>query len=622
MHDIFYYSGSIDQTKNKALAECRTEYAWILNESVDYTDFDLRWLPDRHEQNQAHAWGSHNNANSHTTWLLPVDNLRRGSVDSNYHDRVLPGKQLPQIHWPNFVDTHLTGSDWYNSLCNWLLNQNIDHKWVWVVDDRLDYSNFDFDWLPDSWDSKYIHCWTNANSQKLSYTWLVNLEVLANREYCFHSSNIKFKHEHGHCETVLLDMGLDLNDYPWTRKIRYTGNMQQVLINAITRCESEWLQILSNSCSYSTFDFNWKPDLDQIEYVHCWPTTHQEKGETFLIHVPSFQRTQNLNFDFNHPPVKRNPWPAVIYTQDSIAGAMNNNTRPGSLYAVYYKPQSVIHKFPEPCLWDNRPVVSLNRCHSVCLVPRDCVVSQEIYEYPYLLQREEWADEEKLDIVFITNGEKDARSNYDKLVKQVSYWGVRGISHGHSPRLKAYQEAAKLSQTDWFLAVFAKCTVNEDFMPFNWLPDYWQKPKHYIFYNNNIDLDLTYGHMAPVAYNVNLLMANAGGIDITQSQEHAVVPRVISSTQLTEPWEIWRTAFRETVKLMYYNEQEFSVETQYRLTKWLDGNGHIWYQRGSRDAVNFYEATDGSWHWLMMTSEWDWLRQRFDSLYSSEVLTT
>jgi hypothetical protein len=129
--------------------------------------------------------------------------------------------------------------------------------------------------------------------------------------------------------------------------------------------------------------------------------------------------------------------------------------------------------------------------------------------------------------------------------------------------------------------------------------------------------------MAPIAYNKKLMLENRGGLDMTLAQEHAVIPEVISETKLTDPWDTWRTAFRETVKLLYYAQTDNSIELQYRLDRWLNAEvcwakHNPWYQYGSQDAKDFFESVGGEWHWVMMTNEWDWLRKKFNTLYPKQ----
>ena len=612
MYDIIHYTGDIEFAKKQALEHSQTEYVWLLHNDVDYTDFDLRFVPNRFEQDQAHAWPSHNNEQAYTTWLMP-----RKFENVNYHRESLPTKDRPVSHmtWPDFNEVTLSGRDWHDSLCNWLLGlPHLMADWVWVCDQRIDYTGFDFSWRPSYFDQQYIHCFTMKDREQLSYTWLVNRSVLRDRQYKFIKKDLSFQ-DNKHREDVYLDMGNITVPIIGSKRVRFTGRMEDVLRNAVKRCTKEWMFVYSSCSNYEDFDFSWLPDLDQMHYTHCWPAPGQIKGDTFLIHIPSFRHSNEFRWNFDHPVVKRYPWPGLIYEQDNLADAINDNERPSSLYTVYYKDKSKIHFFPTPCLWDERPVVGMNLCNSVSLVPRDCIVEKEIYEYPYLEHNTAAADSCKMDIVFLHNNEAGHHANYDRLNHR-SY-DIPYVVKGVTPRLKAYQTAADKSNTDWFLAVFAKCWMTDNFVEFKWRPDYWQQAKHYIFYNHNKDLDLTYGHMAPIAYNKRLMLENTGGLDMTLAQQHAVVPEAISQTELTDPWDIWRTAFRETAKLLYYAKTSDNIELHYRLNRWLDAK-QLWYNRGATDAKNYFESTDGEYAWLMLTNEWDWLRKRFDVLYSAD----
>jgi hypothetical protein len=184
-----------------------------------------------------------------------------------------------------------------------------------------------------------------------------------------------------------------------------------------------------------------------------------------------------------------------------------------------------------------------------------------------------------------------------------------------SGRLNSYRAAARGSNTDWFIAVFAKCHVTAEIATLyaNWTPDYWQEPKHYIFHNHNLDNDLVYGHMAPIAYNRRLILENSGGLDITLAQPHTVVPILLSETRLAgDDWTDWRTAFREVVKLLKYNESAPTIDSQHRLWTW-ENRGSPAAIRGARDARQFYESCGGEDSWLLLTVEWDWLRNYYDS---------
>jgi hypothetical protein len=221
--------------------------------------------------------------------------------------------------------------------------------------------------------------------------------------------------------------------------------------------------------------------------------------------------------------------------------------------------------------------------------------------------------DDPLDIVFISNGEHGADHHYEYL-----QWAVQQQCHDKGNRIHrvdkvkgrvaCYQAAARTSKTDWFLAVFAKLQVNQDF-DWTWQPDRLQEAKHYIFHAYNPVNHLTYGHQAMIAYNRRLVLENTGkGLDFTLDQLHEVIP-IVSGTAYydNDPWTCWRTAFREVLKLRHSLPD---VENEYRLGEWLtkgEGvNGH-WSVIGAEDAVTYYEQVKGDFAELKKSYEWEWL---------------
>jgi hypothetical protein len=218
-----------------------------------------------------------------------------------------------------------------------------------------------------------------------------------------------------------------------------------------------------------------------------------------------------------------------------------------------------------------------------------------------------------LDIVFISNGEPNAGSNYLQMQMFLanSSKNTNKVHHsaGVNGRVAAYQAAAKLSTTPWFFAVFAKLEVDPKFN-WTWQPDRMQQPKHYIFHAYNPVNGLTYGHQAMIAYNKNMVLENAGaGLDFTLDQPHEVVPVLSGVANYNEtPWTAWRTAFREVLKL---KASLPDVESEYRLRMWLSNAGEVpnaeWSQWGAEDAVEYYDEVGGDFAALKKSYEWTWL---------------
>ena len=132
----------------------------------------------------------------------------------------------------------------------------------------------------------------------------------------------------------------------------------------------------------------------------------------------------------------------------------------------------------------------------------------------------------------------------------------------------ALKAASDISNTPWSYQVFAKTELCKDF-EFDYAPDYFQIPKHYIFHCHNHSNGLVYGHMGVVLYNNRMVQESADyselGLDFTMSFPTETIPQLSCYGRFaTSPYQAWRTAFRETSKLCSFSD----VESKYRLKIW------------------------------------------------------
>jgi hypothetical protein len=281
------------------------------------------------------------------------------------------------------------------------------------------------------------------------------------------------------------------------------------------------------------------------------------------------------------------------------------------------------------CLWSakDRTVVRATRSGATCKVPRDIKqhLKTQIYDYPYL-DKYHFVNEyytgktfPGIDIVYISNGEPDEEKWYNTLCYVSNNTGsdikwIRGVNG----RTAAYQAAARASTTPWFFAVFAKLEVDYDFPWQDWMPDYWQEPKHYIFNARNPINGLEYGHQGVIAYNKRLVLENnAPGIDFTLSQPHESVPILSGTAHFNQDaWMTWRTAFREVIKLKHFDATAPTLENSHRLDVWCtraEGKYAEYCLQGAQDAVKYYNEVNGDYELLKLSFEWAWLRKRYEN---------
>ncbi|NDB66377.1 MAG: hypothetical protein EB168_12035, partial [Euryarchaeota archaeon] len=181
-------------------------------------------------------------------------------------------------------------------------------------------------------------------------------------------------------------------------------------------------------------------------------------------------------------------------------------------------------------------------------------------------------------------------------------------------RVNSFHRAADATDSRWIFIVTAKLKVNAQF-DFGWQPDMLQQPKHYVFHAHNPMTGLEYGHVAMVAYNRMMLYENdGGGLDFTLNQAHEVVPLLSGTVNMgNDDTVIWRTTFREVIKLKHRLSQMPDIEASHRLRKWCT-QGTPASMQAANDAVEYYDSVDGEFEKLKLSYEWEWLDQYRNSL--------
>jgi len=601
MFDIFYIGNAPeDAVKVNSIIEAqqlsRTRYCWVLNYLCNYTDFDFLWEPKPWDSQFIHAWASQWQVDSET-YLIP-------SVPCNevkYHSKVI--KRKPD-------------------------------KTNWNIPNNVDVADFDFSWHPDTTEPPYIyqvgtqHQKTGGPRYSVPSATIVKYigEITINHiSIC--NENVYFI-DHNNISNSEIQVSESFDNVIKTRFISsYMGTLKRI----VRKLDNGYIWVTSSLCDYSDFDFSWHPEQWQSTMLHVFPSNEQKFGDTFLIHVESFNdRIGNteilewydtINF-ITDCSVPRWDIPTVRTTDDSIVDDVKQHNFTDPIVLFTNSPNDG-YDIPTISLWreKTRTVVPLSNGANITLVPRDAKndITSQVYDYPYISKKHITYKDNPLDIIYISNGESNAEQNWEHLLNcTTSFTNKVSRVDKVDGRVQAYQQAAKLSDTAWFFAVFAKLEVNENF-DWNWQPDRLQQSKHYIFHAKNPITGLEYGHMAMIAYNKELVLDNdAPGLDFTLDQEHEVVP-VLSGTAYYADniGTAWRSAFREVIKL----KDSSTIDNEYRLQKWLDSSDTelgIWSQRGAEDAVEYYENVNGEFDKLRLSYEWKWLNVYFNAKYDKE----
>ena len=258
MFDIYWYDyddcSNISELITKAKMSSRTEYIWLAHRSVDYSNFNWRWVPNYHQKNFYHAWPSHNNLNCLTTWLIPIE------YDFENTEKV--------YHW----ELGLLG----------VIEPASGKLWNWIKDDRIDYSNFNFNWFPDVHDWGYNHEFTMGGKNTLSYTTLTR----DSKKIKYHNTNLSFN-----------------SDYTIPKYYYDYDDCVDILVLIAKAKEkysdSEFIWLVHSGVDYTNFDFDWHPDGDQVKFYHAWASHNNPKCYTTWL-IPQNIDFNRSNLEFQH----------------------------------------------------------------------------------------------------------------------------------------------------------------------------------------------------------------------------------------------------------------------------------------------------------------------------------
>ena len=537
-----------------------------------------------------------------------------------------PAEKMPTVEY------HVPGAT-ERKYMNWPRAELLEDRTAWTVPANIDESTVDFSWQPDPGDPPYIYqfatqhqrtggpIYTVPGAVEIKYVDQIRARVDSNATAIY-----EIDHMCGNAGKIANT----------TKTVRYFDNYRDTLIRIAKSIgtEHEFVWICSSICDYTNFDFSWHPEQWQATMLHVFASNEQKFGDTFFMHVPTFAARAekkallewyDVNY-LNRPVARRSP-PLMLHHNDSHVEAVQTMTWAGPVAVFNAGTSNVLSvALPAVNLWrkETKTIVPLTASASTVLVPKTAVplIKTQLYDYPYIDKTHRQLHPAQLmDIVFISYDEPEADRNWDilhnKFPQSYRVHGVAGME-------LALEAAADVSTTPWYWAVFAKTELAPNF-DFGFVPDYMQQAKHYIFNCRNMVNGLEYGHMGMVLYNCqgirDINRKGNFGLDYTLSFPHESIPILSCLGRFnTTPYHTWRTAFRETAKLAFFESEQSTVDGQYRLRTWLDraeGDHADWCLRGAQDGQEFFETTNGELDKLKQSFRWEWLREYFNSRYSN-----
>lgn len=242
------------------------------------------------------------------------------------------------------------------------------------------------------------------------------------------------------------------------------------------------------------------------------------------------------------------------------------------------------------------------------------------------------------DIVMITYGEVGADDRFKELQGRFP-WRVLRVD-GVDGIWNAHYEAARTARTKWFYVVDGDCRPYDvfefDFQPYE-IDEDWV----YVWKCYNPVTDLSYGHSGIKLFNKRHILRYVGveepDFTTTIAGKFTLVNQVASVTEyyMSGDFAIWRTAFREYVKLQVSYMTDNSInhtDTGYRkdrlelsATSSMDPNNMT--KQGAKDASdylynNILVSDDGTVFWpndfLITINDYNFLKEKFENERSNK----
>jgi hypothetical protein len=640
---------------------------WSVPADIDADAVDFSWRPDPNSPPYVYHFGTGNLSSVGLTYTVPgaTDIKFAGPIPlmSDDHE-VLIQSEIFYIDHSNALSAarfaslqvtmpHIQKVRFYNSMLDTL--RRCAHRCTtpsfWAISSHNDYHGFDFTWRPEVWQMGMIHVF-GTQWNKWSETFLVdrsefqrqvvwqkNLEEFYNLNFVQDQQVVAATDasdviviDHNNPETSMVIDDVQSRSGRIVRVARYFDTYRDTLMRLLADLEHGHVWVISSLCDYRDFDFSWQPEAWQKDMLHVFPSGDQKFGDTFYVPVSALKKAlpdlvmldwfDTINY-CEDQRVRRWPMPCVKHHNDSHVDTILQSQWQYP-FMMFSTSEANVDLAPTVSLWDNKSktIVPLDSAAATIVVPRAAAaeIKTQCYDYPYIDQTHRHLMSAPLqDVVFISYDEPEADQNWailrDLCPRARRLHGIQGME-------TALEAAADLSTTPWYFAVFAK-TILEPSFDFRFQPDLMQQPKHYIFNCRNALNGLEYGHMAVVLYNCagirEVNRSGSWGVDYTMSWPTESIPILSCHGKFnTTAYHTWRTAFRETAKLAWFESQQPTIEGRYRLNTWLDraqGAHSEWCLQGARDGVEFFDRNGGDQAVIKQSFRWQWLREYFVQLH-------
>ena len=408
-------------------------------------------------------------------------------------------------------------------------------------------------------------------------------------------------------------------NFPHRKNTGFISSYLDILKSYLSEIRTEHFWLLTSVVDYKNFNFDFIPEQHQSSQCHVWTCTNNKEGDTFLFNTDRLRKQINdLKFlrdlkDINYhrsEELSYHEWPIEQFKLGDLVERVQSQ----KTFCVHYAFHDDTTGFMQPSFWDGKKIHVHDKKKTMLTVPK-VNITNDLYDHNKIVFDSNESKPLPIDIFFLHNNENMAMANLDELEKHCKTLSksVKTVSN-ISGRSAALQEVANRSDTDYFYVVPAKTKISKKFN-FGFVPDTMKLPRHYIFDCYNPAIDYAYGHQAVVLYNKHLCIDTTENVlDFTMARQHEHV-RILSGESTFQQDEVvcYRTAFREVVKLLYYNHIGPTVENKHIVNKWQKAD-HGVIQKAFVDAERFVHEINFDQSQIKKTYDWNFVDLFFKGL--------
>ena len=285
---------------------------WEILTGIDSRSFDFSWVPHPEDPPYIYVFGNQ----WHGAEKMPTVKYNvPGATEIKYVSTIIATLKPDMTNWiipkdivikdfdfswvPDPYDppyNYIFGNQWYPAeemaTVTYVVPGGIEDKFVsdivatlgknsnnWEIPQGVDVRKFDFSWIPHPAASPYVYQFGTSSDPKdgpIYRTPGTTGEII-------YVPRIEIDAE----EDVVMNKYLDIPSY----------YINTSLEDLISEHPEEVFWALRNTIDYSDFDFDWRPNITQIQYVHVFGSSASVKSQSYLINAAWWnQGLREFNF--------------------------------------------------------------------------------------------------------------------------------------------------------------------------------------------------------------------------------------------------------------------------------------------------------------------------------------